>query len=199
MKKYILFLLSFACSVAVYAQNRQYKDVLPAEAAQTLYPKLIQARQTQNPSLRELIALKYATNLPAGLTDTLYKYDWGKLRSFHYEDSPEDVIYTWEFANFEIQRFAAKKATEAFDITDNNGKIALTFLCYSHSTNHGIAKIGQYHYIVSEEDGKKQYARIVQYKDGILIYDVSAYGTLDGFEGTNRIFRSVMVALPRVF
>ena len=199
MKKYLLFLLFSAYFTSGYAQNRQYKDVLPTEAAQKLYPILKYARANQNPTLPELIALKYATNLPAGLTDTLYKYDWGNLRSFSFEDSPDDVIYTWQFANFEIQRFALKKPTEAFDIVENSGKISLTFLRYSHSKDYRVVKVGQYHYIASEEDGKTNYARIVQYKEGILIYDVSAYGTLDGFEGTNRIFRRVMVALPKLF
>lgn len=200
MKYAYLLIVFFVCLSTSYAQTMKYGDVMPLAAAQQLYPRLKNARDTKNPSIQALIALKYATKLAENFTaDTLYKYDWGHLRAFHFEDSPDDPIYSWQFANFEISRFAYTKTTEAFDIVDNNGKLALTFIRYANSKSYGVSKIGQYYYIVNEEDGKKTYARIVQYQKGILIYDVSITGTIKSFDNSNRIFRRVMVALPKSF
>lgn len=200
MKYTCLLVLFFVCLSAGHAQSMKYGDVMPITAAQQLYPRLKNARDTKNPSIKELIVMKYATKLAESFTtDSLCKYDWGKLRAFHFEDSPDDPIYSWQFANFEVSRFISGKPAEEFDIVDNNGKLALTFIRYANSKNYSVSKIGQYYYIVNEEDGKKKYARIVQYQNGILIYDVSITGTIKSFDNSNRIFRRVMVALPKSF
>ena len=199
IKSFSLFLFLFTYFGAGYAQDRKYQDVLPIEAAQQLYPILKNARETKNPTIRELIELKHTTNLPEGFADTLYKYDWGKLRSYHFEDSPDDPMLAWVFANFEITRFIPKKPSENFDIVDNNGKLALTFINYANSKSIGVTKVGKYHYLVSEEDGKKTYAKIVQYQNGILIYDVSKIGSIKSYSSSTRVFRRVMVALPKTF
>lgn len=199
MKKIVLTLLLLAVFLESKAQKRQPNEALPTEVAQKIYAKLLQARETQNPPIAELIKIPYATNLPAGLSDTLYKYDWGKIRSFHLEDSPDDVIYTWKFSNFEVYRYAPKKVAERFEANSHNGKTSLTFFGYEGTSNYRVVKVGKYHYIANEEDDGTSYARIVSYANGILIYDVCVTGQIDGFEDTNRIFRVVTVALPQLF
>ena len=167
---------------------------------ESVYDDLIVARDngTQNPGIPELVKLKYQIQLPPNFTDTLYQYDWAQLRSFHFEDAPDDVIYTWKFANFEVNRFAPKTNVQYFELNKNRDAVTFAFHREGRTCNHRVIKVGPYHYIASEEDGKTSYARIVRYQNGILISDVSAYGTFNSFENTNRIFRRVWKAIPKL-
>lgn len=197
----IIFFSSFMLFLAwnTFAQNRKPNEQMPIDAAYSVYGKLKMARATQLPSIPDLIAMKPSTTLPPNMNDTLFKYDWGELRFYHFEDDPNDVIYTWQFANFSVERYIKNAPKEYYEANNNNGNITLVFQQNSISTNHKAVKVGQYDYITSQEDGKTNYARIVSYQNGILVYDVSAYGTIEGFQDTNRIFRKVFVAIPKQF
>ncbi len=199
MKKIsLLVCLTICLALHAFAQNRQPQEQIPMDVAYTIYGKLKMAR-AKMPSIPELIAMKPSTTLPAHMQDTLYQYDWGQLRSYHFEDDPNDIIYTWQFSNFSVERYIKNAAMEYYQATDNNGQVTLKFHQNAISKNYQVVKVGAYQYITSQEDGNTSYARIVSYQNGVLIYDVSAYGTIDGFQDTNRIFRRVYIALPKLF
>lgn len=200
MKKYFLTLCCFmGLAMQNFAQNREIDKEQPEEVASEIYDILLDARKNKNPSLAKLVKMKPSA-LPPNMNDTLYKYDWGKLRSFHFEDDINDVIYTWNFANFMVERYIPNNVIEEFEALENSGKRTFKFKRNSLTRNYKVVKIGNYHYISSlDRDKKTTYARIVSYKDGILIYDVSITGQVNGFDGTNRIFRRVYVAIPKKF
>ncbi|TAE70269.1 MAG: hypothetical protein EAZ85_12075 [Bacteroidetes bacterium] len=195
MKFLMLFIFFISLNIKNFAQN---KTITP-EIASEIYDLLLSARKNKNPSIQDLIAMKPSA-LPPNMNDTLYKYDWGKLRSFHFEDDPNDVIYTWQFANFVVERFIPNNAVEEYEALENSGKRTFTFKQKSLSKNYNVVKKGNYHFIAYQDSDKQtSYSRIVSYKDGILIYDVSVTGTINGFDDTNRIFRRVYVAIPKKF
>lgn len=193
----LVFCLVFSVTISV-AQNRREGEKMPLDVAYMVYGKLKMARASA-PSIAEMIAMRPSVSLPANMNDTLYHYDWGQLRSYHFEDDPNDVIYTWQFANFSVERYIKNAPKEYYQAVDNNGNVSLTFHRNSISTHYKVVKIGQYHYISSQEDGKTNYTRIVSYQNGLLVCDTSVYGTVEGFQDTNRIFRNVYVAIPKRF
>lgn len=199
MKCLMPILFFIFLSIEISAQNRKPNEEISTEIASEIYDILLSARKNKNPTIADLIAMKPSA-LPSNMNDTLYKYDWGQLRSFHFEDDPNDVIYTWQFANFVVERFIPKSIIEEYEALENSGKRTFKFQQNQASKNHKVVKIGNYHYITYQDrENKTNYSRIVSYKDGILIYDVSITGAINGFDNTNRIFRRVYVAIPKKF
>ncbi len=198
MKKTCFLTLFFAFLYAnnIFAQ----KQNIPTESATFVYYRSMEAFYNKGWD-KTILPNRQPSEIPDNFTDTLRKYDWAVLDSYDYGDKkfitdlmpiPNNFAITRYLPNGEQERYYANKPRE-------NSPPELVFMSRSHVKNTKVQKVGQFHYITNIEDGATTYARIISYKDGLLVYDVTMSGSLQDINDPTFRFRRVCMAIPKKF
>ncbi len=198
--KILYFFLTILMASSIFAQNEPEPDAkMPAEAAEFIYSNAREAISSKRPSKESFPNLKPET-IPVSMLDTLRKYDWVALGDYHYEFGTFSDDWNPKQNNFQVDRFLSNGMLDYYICSKTTKPPTLTFNYRPKITNIRVEKIGNFHYIVQDKknDKKTVYSRLISFKNGVLIYDISETGTLKDATSSMR-FRNVYLAVPKKF
>jgi hypothetical protein len=192
MKQAIL--MAAACLASTFASAQT--SVLDGPAAAQWY-KLAQEIQLSKHVTKEYVLHPPPCEFPPNLMDTLKKYDWLDIGSYHYSQSSWSAFFNEPGFQKSIETFDASGNRTRYDAFGVNyyekehietprynppfkmtiqQKIGRTFFCY--------------------DDGSL--AEIISYSNGVLIWDNDDGGAKITDRNYPRRFRKVWIAVPRV-
>jgi hypothetical protein len=148
------------------------------------------------PAVPALLALK-ATAPTADLQKALTSSDWIIIGDYSYPEQKVNPYYGVSSEQMDFHRFAADGGMLSFSCyIFKDGKEKTTHINFTApDTTWNVKKIGTAYYIEEIAHGEKAYFPIIQFKDNILVVDISQFGKI----GEKIDFRSVLIAVPRAF
>ncbi|HLP12900.1 MAG TPA: hypothetical protein VK177_13275 [Flavobacteriales bacterium] len=201
MKKTIV-LFFLACAGLVSAQV-EIKD----QPGNAYFDFLKQACIGKMPSQSALLTMKTLT-VPLTFMDTLKKYDWVAIGSYSYTDKQyEDNFAQSLFAEqdrsqyqFGIFRIMADGMRADFSLGKFQVKdayVTTTTFDRSSATTYDKLKVsGKNTFIQATTYGTPEYLRVVSYKEGVLVIDITISGKITDLKTR---FRNVYKAIPKKF
>ena len=168
---------------------------------------LKQACTGKMPSKSELLVMKTGT-IPASFMDTLKKYDWVSIGGYSYTDKKyEDNFAPALFANenesqyqFRLFRIMPDGLRADFSLgkfkTQEASVTTTTFDRNTATTYDKLKTSGKNSFIQASTFGTPEYLRVVSYKDGVLVVDITISGKITDLKTR---FRNVYKAIPKKF
>jgi len=196
--KYVLGMLLWGYSFGLFGQvkvddqkGKSYYDVVVKTCQNMMIPSAKLAVMTNKP-------------IPAGMLDTLKKYDWYELGSYYfYEKTYQDnfkeegkssqdqfnffrLMPDGKVVSFQLSRFK----TERYEVTT-------TTFTKDVSPFYRVKKVGNFTCIENEIYGEKSFITVISYQNGILVIDSPKTGKAGSTE--IKRFRNVYKAVPKGF
>ena len=147
----------------------------------------------------ELINMK-AEELPASFTDTLKKYYWIELCSYHYSQKKystkfTDAIQQWH-VQIDYREFDKDGILVQYQISRSAKDTTIYTTTFDKKTASkivAIKNISGANYIILEAHGEKENHKLISYNNGILIQEIS----MNGRVGEKASFRNAYLAIPK--
>lgn len=193
MKNNFIIFLSF-CSVYLTAQLK-----INNQPPSNWYETTRAMHQQKKIKGDSLLKMKPA-GFPDGFQDTLRKYDWVDLGSYLYVDKKLSVWYdTDKPMQYDITRLAEGDTVISFSYNTGFNYITHTNFkdTYWMLPTYTFKKIGTMYVIeLCYQKTSKEVVRLISYKNGVLVYDI----TMDGKLTDKKIFaRKVLMARKKEF
>ncbi len=205
MRNLRIFLVAlFANLQLAYAQQEEQISTLPP--AHTEYPRdiatyvnsIYQANIARIPDRETLRNMPLNTNLPTTLTDTLLKYDWLNVATYSFHPAGDKYENTGEIS-YQYYRHNTSKGVLAFKFYPIfKGAPGLNYT-QEWTSAHIIQRKGTHFYFTDKDQSREPaYFPVVDYRNGMLIVDITTQGRLNDFSTSNR-YRHVWLAVPKTF
>lgn len=144
------------------------------------------------------------SNIPAGMLDTLKKYDWYELGSYYYFEktyrnnfAEEGKTNQDQFNFFRIMPDGKMIQFQLFRWKQERFEISTTSFTKETCPTYNFKKIGGFNCIEYEIYNEKSYLTIISYQNGVLVVDTPKTGKAGSKE--IKRFRNVYKAVPKGF
>lgn len=202
MKKIFSIFLVFQFSTAVFAQVK-----ITNQPGDAYYEEVKSMAMNKIPNKDLLLAQKPA-ELPVAMLDTLKKYDWYNIGGYNYTDKQFDSYFEKELFNnekekqyqfnfFRIESDGTKADFSLSKFKTETASITTTSFAKGNCQIYSaVKKVKTDSFIQSIVYGESEYLKIVSYKNGVLIVDITISGKITD---TKTRFRIVYYAVPKKF
>ncbi|TAE76261.1 MAG: hypothetical protein EAZ85_00615 [Bacteroidetes bacterium] len=147
-----------------------------------------------------LKSMKFNTNLPADINDIFSKYDFLEVANYFFH--PTEPGYTLADNPISLERHHSTKGILKFQLIRSPTKSFPAELRYMDNASNSpqkIVKKGTHFYYCDKNEKKSPtYSPVVDFKDGLLIIDVTYSGALNDLSNPRR-FRKVFMLVPKLF
>lgn len=201
MKKALIVLL---LTMAMTSPAQVKTDDQPGNAYYELIKKTCTGKM---PAKTTIATMKGGSPVSAFILDTLKNYDWYLIGSYSFKDKSYDDYFAQElFANeqesqYQFRSFRILPDGLRADFSLNRFKTnpaeltTTSFTKAAAQTYQAIKTIKAQAFIQSVVYGSSEYLKIVSYKDGLLVIDISINGKVTDPPR----FRNVYYAVPQKF
>jgi hypothetical protein len=197
--RHLFRILCFIAPVALCGQ------VKVKDGAQHFYNHLVWTGNSKLMTQEQLLAAP-VEKIPAGFLDTLKKYNWYDLCSYYFVDkklsSPFIGLDTTkadplsrQFNYFYVTQSGVTYRNYLLKTTKNEfGFYTNTFDTATATHVKSVSDIKGSTYLVQENYGELEYLKIVSYKNGVMIMELTRFGK----PGEKPVmFRSAYLAMPK--
>ncbi|MCD6066773.1 MAG: hypothetical protein K0S33_1599 [Bacteroidetes bacterium] len=201
MKKALIVFLLLPLAISLSAQIK-----ITDQPGDAYYEQVKKMCTGKTPAQKILLAMKPGP-VSASILDTLRKYDWYAIGQYSTTDKEYwDNFAPALFANekesqyqFHCFRLLADNTRADFSLnrfkTDPSNITTTSFTKGNCSVYQSIKVVKGISFIQSVVFGSNEYLKIVSYKDGVLVLDISING-----RPTDPVrFRSIFYAVPKQF
>jgi hypothetical protein len=202
MKKTLLILLLLPLAAVLPAQVKI--DDQPGDAYYEMVKKTCMGKM---PAKTTIATMKGGSPVSASILDTLKKYDWYLVGSYGFkEKESEDYFATglfahekesqYQFRSFRILPDGMRADFSLNRFKTNPSDITTTSFTKANASVFQLIKVVKAQtFIQSVVFGSNEYMKIVSYKNGLLVIDISINGKLTDPPR----FRNVYYAVPQKF
>ncbi|TAG05740.1 MAG: hypothetical protein EAZ44_02955 [Cytophagia bacterium] len=203
----------------IYAQKTNEDIIVPPK--NTVYPENValkikevyRANKHKIPKEKALKEMATNPNLPENLNEILQQFDWLEVAQYFFH--PETPEYTLNDVRYNYLRHNPSKGLLEFEfMLPDDQQPTLTFMNNNANGKEikEIRKMGTQFYYYDKtmvpqnrddemrrmKDPSKAYSPVVEYKDKLLVIDITFSAELGSAESPTR-FRKVFMAIPKFF
>ncbi|TAG91462.1 MAG: hypothetical protein EAZ20_03280 [Bacteroidetes bacterium] len=189
--------------LSAYDDNNAYtKDqLMPAEIAEKIRG-VYNANKHKIPDEQTLKTMPLSTKYPDNINEILYQSDWIEVAQYYFNPLPSEARYSSTEIQKNFIRHHTTKGVLMFRFRlpeeDSPYPPRLEFVDNDSNIPKIIQKKGTHFYYQNKNATKTGYSTMVNYKDGILIFDIPYSEAMNDFSNPRR-FRMVYMAVPKMF